>query len=315
MLSIPTPTLSFESADASLATLEKPIQVLCGSVTRPNAGPLLPEHAAAAGLVAYRQITASSGRETWRHDTKEWVSGSPEPTELKPLPFFFLPDDPTFPWQGLVVAAGQKDKDGNDQFEPAVGGFPRYHFRAFFLQKNADVPSNNPSFGISAPTPDIQFINLLDRLRAGIRVDHGKKPENADEVHLFLRDASLQSLGSLSIKNVGNNAQIEMRKEATGSASDAIVRIMANGSIDILGPTTSLGQRARVRLNTSGNVEIRAVAGRPTRINDHLEVTATGNDVTVRCGGNLTLEASDITLNAETFSVNAVPVTVPWQVP
>lgn len=318
MLLIPTPILSFKPIPPSLAaTLEKPIQVQCGPVALPDGKPFSPEHLGAAGLLAYRQKTAASALDVWRDDTKEWVgSATIDPVDLKPLPFFFKTDDPVFPWQGLIVAAGQKDKDDNDQFEKAVGLFPRYAFRAFFKQKKEeDDQGSSVVLGLSTPSPDIQFISFLDSLQAGIRVDDGNTPEDATEIHLFLRDANLQLLGSVAIYNDSGQAQIEIKKEGAGGAPGSTICMKADGSIEILGPETSPNQRALVRFQTSGDLEIQAAPGRTTRINNVLKITTSGTDVTLQCTGSLTLDAGDITLNANTFSVNAVPVSVPWQVP
>ncbi len=323
MLTIPTPSLTFEGAGPNLAILEKPIQVKCGPVALPDGTPFTLEHVGAAGLLAYRRQSASA-LDVWSDETKEWVAAaSVDPATLKPLPFFFKEDDPAFPWQGLVMAAGQADKDGNDQFEKAGGLFPSYAFRAFFVEKEGGSGAS----GLSTTTPDLQFTSFLDILRAGIRVPDGETPENATEIHFFLRNTALQPIGSVALYNKGERAEIEIKKDAVPGTPGAILRMKEDGEMEILGPEIAPGQRAQVRLRTSGDLEIQSAPGRTVRINNAmaitangalqatgdlelqtapgaavrinnaLDITTNGPDVTLQCAGALTL-------NANTFAVN-----------
>ncbi|HEU5407730.1 MAG TPA: hypothetical protein VFU48_08170 [Nitrospira sp.] len=226
-LLVPTPTLDFKPIDAGLAMLEKPIEVRCATVTFPDASRFEQGNLGTAGFFIYRQLGAVPA-EVWNDEDKLW---EPDPGSgvigLKPKALIFKEGDPV-PWRAPVVAAGQKDKNDQDQFRKAAPLFPQYFFRAYFAAtRNGDSYS-----GLSGATSPIRFISALDAIRAGVKVGDGETPENATEVSLFLRDASRQFIGTIQIFSDSGSARIEISNRDSG-AQKAVIRMLANGDVEI----------------------------------------------------------------------------------
>lgn len=232
-ISIPIPIVKGEDVALGLTIMEKLIKVSCAAVVFNDGTVFNQSNLGTAGFFIYRLMTAISPTEIWNEDNKIWEPDSGTiPSSLKLKPLLFKQGDP-FPWQGPLVAVGQKDKNDNDQFQQATGLYPQYFIRAYF----ASMRNGNLISDLSAPSSTIRFVSITDVMRAGIRVD--KKPETANEVELFLRNDTRQDIGLVTIKNDGNQGRIEI------------------SNFDAIG-----GLKAQIILHSTGDIEIRPASGR-----------------------------------------------------
>jgi hypothetical protein len=230
-LDIPVPTL--KGASAGVAQLEKPLEVLSAEVTFPDGAAFgqttLGTPNAAAGFFVYRQPSALL-TQVFDENAKAWVADpGPAVVNLKPKPFVFQEGDPAARWQSLLVAVGQKDAAGADQFKKATGGFPRYFFRAFFAGEHGGVAHS----GLSAPTAPVTFISALDAMRAGIKAGDDQTPENATEIVFFLRNSALDIIGSVEIRSEGGSARVEISNRDAAGTKKAVVRLLPNGDVEV----------------------------------------------------------------------------------
>ncbi len=313
-LAVPIPEVIAETVDV----LEKPLKIRCGPVTMPDGETFSiahlgdgEEHSGTAGVLAYRQGAAAAAVEVWDEGAGPgWIPGAgTTPSDLTPLPLFFSEDDPAAPWQSLIVAAASTDGNGDPQFHSRSPGaaFPRYFFRAYFAHHSNGVAET----GLSPPSRDVRFVSLTDALRAGMRVGEDEKPESAKEVHLFLRDSSLRTLGEMALYNDGGTARIEIVKQDGAASPVSRILIDPDGTIEMLGPETGANQRTAVRLKASGDLHVEAAPGQRTVINGTLEISASGSDVTLACAGTLTLKANEVAIetdggNLETLFASAI---------
>jgi hypothetical protein len=259
MTSLPTPSpvLAFEDAGDGIAMLEKPIELRASPVSLADGSSLRPDRLTAAGFFVFRRTAPAATAEVWDEASGAWRNAASLPIAgLEPAPFAFLPDEPQ-PWFTIFVAAGQKDAAEADRFRRAVLGYPRYFFRSYFAPKE-DVGATPV---LSAPTAELQFIGVADRVRAGIAAGSNESLEDARELHLFLRNESLQLIGEVGIYNQGGQARIELVKWDGGAT-----------------PT------ARVSLNADGTITL----------NDSLRITAGGGNATLSCNGTLRLEGAAV---------------------
>ena len=128
------------------------------------------------------------------------------------------------PWQGTLIAIGQKDKDGHDRFAKASGSEPRYRLRAYarFTREGIDYA------GLSEPSDPIAFVSGLEKQRFVVEMTPDEK--QPDTVVLALKNASLAKAGYLKISTPGGQA-IELAScDAAGNAL-AVVQLAADGSI------------------------------------------------------------------------------------
>jgi hypothetical protein len=224
---VPTPTVDYKSVGPGLAALEGLLELRSPKVVFPD-GSEFGQASGTAGFFVYRQ-PAAAPVEIWNDELKRWEADpGPSPGALKPKPLIFKADDAAAPWQSPIVAAGQKDKDGKDQFGKAKPDFPRYHFRTFFAGESGGIAYE----GLSAPTAPVRFVSALDAMRAGINVGEDETPEDATEITLFLKDSSLRVLGSVHIRSEGGSARVEV-SNAQGGAQRAVVRLLPNGDIEL----------------------------------------------------------------------------------
>lgn len=226
-LVVPTPTLKFEAIAAGVAPLETPLEVRTAKVLLPDGSEFAQTNLGTAGFFVYRKPSAAT-TELWNEEAKNWQPDpGPAVSGLKPKPLIFKEGDP-FPWQAPLVAAGQKDKNEKDQFKKAKFGFPVYFFRAFFSATLNAVPVS----GLSNPSAAVSFVSALDAIRAGVAVGEDETPKDATEITVFLRDASLKTLGSVMIRAEGASARLEISNSVAG-AQRAVLRIRPNGDVEI----------------------------------------------------------------------------------
>jgi len=226
-LLVPTPTLSFKPVDTGLAMIEKPINLKCAAVTFPDLSSFGQTDLGTAGFFVYRQVGLGPSQ-VWNDDTKLW---EPDPgsgvATFKPKTLIFKEGDPD-PWQTPVVAAGQKDKNDDDQFVKAAPVFPQYYFRAYFA-----ATKNGTAFsGLSSASAPVRFISAQDAILAGVTIGDGETPEDATELSVFLRDTSRQYIGTLQIFRDSGSARIEISNRQFGSQK-AVVRVLPSGDIEL----------------------------------------------------------------------------------
>ena len=286
------PVLKFETVTPGVAVLEKKFEVLDAAVAFPDGTPFLQENLGTAGFFTYRRKNAGSAVEILDEEAKEWKLETAVAVEsLKPKPFLFKEGEPE-PWQGLMVAAGQKDKNEVDQFSKQTANFPEYFFKAYFSAEQAGVPVS----GLSGPSPTVRFVGFTDASRAGIKLNEDGRPEDATEIHLFLRNAALQLIGSVEIRNVGGLAQLDVAKWDAAASPVSRIRLNTDGSIEVVSKASNPSQSATIRLELTGDIVVTPAPGRVTRIGDALEVSGSGGNMALSCSGELTLAASKVNL-------------------
>ena len=227
-LTVPAPTLKFEPVEVDLAVLEKPLEVQGGPVARPDGTGFGVRNLGTAGFFSYRQKTGGSPVEVFDEGSRTWIPApGGAPAGVEPKPFIPREGEPV-PWQGLVVAAGQTDASGAPIFEKALGPFPRYFFRAYFV--DGVDPSTS---GLGPPSPSLRFVSMVDANRAGLRLAEGETPENATEVELFLRNASRRVIGSVRISGGGGAPRIDIANRDAAGLEIARVSLLPNGDVEI----------------------------------------------------------------------------------
>jgi hypothetical protein len=230
-LTVPQPLLTFEPLVAGVAALEKPVRVQCDNVTTPSGAVFGAEQlgtGGAAGYFIYRQ-QPTAPPEIWDEAQKRWVAETATALdELKPKPFAFQPQEP-LPWQGIIVAVGQKDADDAAQFSTGVTGFPQYFVRALFV----DADGGAPVRGLSAPSLPLRFLSAGEGMRAGLRVVPDGKPASATQLEVFLLDAGRQVLGTVQIKADGGAGRIEISNRASAAGASAVIRLVPGGDVEL----------------------------------------------------------------------------------
>ena len=120
-LTVPVPDLSWPPPAAG-PEIETPLDVGTGPITFPDGSAVAADDALAIGAFVYR--IAGAGEEIWNERDQEW---QPAPVDLaalgalSPVPLTFQAAAP-LPWQGVLVAAGQKDKLGANRYAAAQAG-------------------------------------------------------------------------------------------------------------------------------------------------------------------------------------------------
>ena len=66
---------------------------------------------------------------------------------------------------------------------------------------------------------------------AGIEVGIGETPANATQVRLFLRNPARQTIGTVEIKRVGNESQLDIAQIDPSGTPKAVVRLLPMGDI------------------------------------------------------------------------------------
>ena len=283
-LTVPIPVLKYPEVPPGLAVLEKPVEIQSAAITFPDGAGFGPEDLnppGVAGFFVYHRPAAGLS-EIWNTAVRQW---EPDPAltpgALKPQALIFKAGE-ALPWQALLVAAGQKDKDGNDQFRKSSAGllFPQYFVRTCF-----SCHRNGVTFaGLSPPSPPVCFTGLMDAMRTGILLAEGQTPENATEATFFLRDDSRRIIGSVRITSEAGSARIEMANAAAG-VPQAVIRCRADGGVEVqaaAGKTIKLGSpldveqifhdQAAIRFQPDGSLAIQPAPGQTVKLTGSLEV-------------------------------------------
>ncbi len=251
-LIVPVPNLRYEALMPGVAAQEKPVEIRLAPAKFPDGSLLSGKELISAGFLMYRQLLAGAPLEVWDAGRREWrPEAGIQQHDLQAQALAFMEKDP-LPWQGLLVALGQTDQAGQEQFSRQVAGFPRYNFRARFTSRREGQEFK----GLSSPSPSLSFGSLTDQNRAGIAIVPDGKPVDATLVRLFLRDAQMLEIGAFEIFASSSGAEVQIRSHPAGGAPGAVIRLLPNGEIR-LEPAT--GQRVVV----NSDLETERITYRP----------------------------------------------------
>jgi hypothetical protein len=239
-LTVPAPLISYDPAGPS-AQLDKPVNLKLPPVRYDDGQAVLQDQLQKIGAFVYRKNGAVE--ELWNETEQAWQPSTTDLAALAtltPLPLVFKPGEAA-PWQGLLVAAGQKDKAGAPRFDKAVNGQPVYRLRALAQFKRDGVLAE----GLGAPGADLSFVSADDTKRFAMRFDT-ETPADCTVVRLQLKTASLQPA--------------------------SYVELRANGAAVEIANCDGSGQpMARVLLTAAGDIELRPYAGRRVVVHGDLE--------------------------------------------
>jgi hypothetical protein len=261
-LTVPVPILKYEATASGLATIENAIQVLCTSPTLPDGSLFRQEDMGVAGFLVYRMWAAGALWEVWDSGTRQWETSTSNEAILKKEPLTYKEGDPS-PWQGILVAAGQQDKNGQDQFTATVppSPFPQYMVRAFFsANRGGQILS-----GLSAGTPTVRFVKMVDAMRVGLGIPDGQTPMTAEEFKIFLRNSALSIIGLIDVK-------------VDGASSHIMITNLNDTGMTL----------AQVQLNSAGEIRLQPAPGQKVVITGPLEAEQITYQPSVG-GGRVTL--------------------------
>jgi hypothetical protein len=223
MLTLGTPQLG--PLDASgVASLEKPLVITLGSPTFADGTALGQGDVQNAGAFVYRSARAGVAEEIWNERDMQWQPVPSDPSALQPLPFQWKAGRPQ-PWQGLLVALGQKDAGDAERYAQAVGGFPQYRARAWFVARR-DGTSHS---ALSSPSADFSFTAESERARFGVVFDT-KSAQDATRARFQLKTAGLTPAGYIELRAAGANA-VEIASCDGGGAVVASILLSIDGHI------------------------------------------------------------------------------------
>jgi hypothetical protein len=208
--------------------LEKPLQLRIGRVRYPDGSDVAANDVRKLGVFVYR--AAGAGDEIWNESEQRWQAAPASEADLAPLtpvPLGAKAGDP-LPWQGVLVAIGQKDKAGADRFASAVNGTPRYRLRAYASASREGVASA----GVSGPSADFTFVSAAAKQRFSVTLDPAK-PEDTTRVRLALKNAALSIAGYVEIRASGGQ-EVEIANCDGSGAVLARVLLTSGGDIRLV---------------------------------------------------------------------------------
>jgi hypothetical protein len=248
-LTLSAPQLVFDPP-AGPPELEKPVTLRVGPIRFPDGQDVTQADVQKVGAFVYRGAPGSE--EMWDESAGEWKPATTDLAQLAPLaplPLTFKSGEPA-PWQGLLVAAGQKDKSDAPRYAKAVGGVPRYRLRVFAHAKQGSAEHQ----ALSDPSPDVLFVTASENQRFAVALDTGNA-RTAEGARLVLKNASLAEAGFVEIRSAGGQ-EVEIANCNTGGAVLARVLLAANGDIRLMP-----GPGGRVVLN--GPLEAEQITYQP----------------------------------------------------
>lgn len=220
-LSIAAPDLSWTPSGPP--QLEHPIEVRLHAIHYSDGAEAVEADAQKVGAYVYR--LGSAGEELWNETEQRWVEAPADPAALPPVPFIYKAGDP-LPWQGMLIAIGQKDKYGNSRFGKATGGEPRYRLRAYaqFKRDGADYA------GLSDPSHELSFVSGTENQRFDVEMTPPDDPQQTEKVCIRLKNANLVPAGYFEIRAAGGQ-EVEIVNCDAGGSKLAAVLLAADGSI------------------------------------------------------------------------------------
>jgi hypothetical protein len=226
-LTVPAPELVFDPPGGP-PELEKPVTVRLPAIRYPDAIEVPKDDVRVLGALLYRGTVGSE--EVWDEEHQSWTIAPADEAALaglKPLPLS-PPDVPGRPWQGTLIAIGQKDGAGNPRFAKAVGGSPVYRLRGLANVVRDGVPHR----GIGAPSPDLLFVSGTEQQRFAVSFDTDQASD-AGRARLLLKNGALQQAGYLEIRAVGGQ-EIEIANCDPSGGVLARVTLSADGDIHLI---------------------------------------------------------------------------------
>lgn len=224
MLNLVAPQFAFDPPSSG-AELETPINVGVAGIQYPDGSALSQNEARKVGAFIYR---VSAGiEEIWNEADQRWAPvplGIAGLAELTPLPLIYKGGDPQ-PWQGLLVAAGQKDYAGDSRFDKASNGGPTYRLRAFAQASRESIDY----YGLSDASANLLFTSATDNQRFSVDLDTGSN-RDCRRVRLILKNANLRTAGFLEIRT-DTGQEIEIANFAVSGAKQASIVLENNGDI------------------------------------------------------------------------------------
>ena len=239
-LTLQAPQWQFEPAGPS-AQLEKPVTVKLPPITYADGQAASQAQLQKIGAFVYR--SKAGAEELWNEAQQAWQPSATDLATLAtltPIALAFKDGQPQ-PWQGLLVAAGQKDKDGAPRFAKAVNGEPAYRVRALAQFKRDGALAQ----ALSAPSADLTFISTTENQRFAIALDT-ETAADCTVARIQLKTGSLQPAAFIELRASGPELEIA-NCDASGQA------------------------RARVVLTAAGDIELRPLAGRRVIVHGDLE--------------------------------------------
>lgn len=225
-LSVPVPQVSWKAGGAP--QLEQPVELGLPALSYPDGAPLtLDSGLAALGVFIYR--SAGGGEDIWNEEEQKWQAapgaieglGALTPLALAPASRKNAP----YPWQGVLVAAGQKDRDDAERFAAAAGGTPGYRVRAFAAAKRGATRY----VGLSAPSVELAFVSGEEGKRFQLKLDP-KSIQECSSVRLQLKDAALREASFVELRSAPGH-EVEIATRTASGATLARVLLAANGDI------------------------------------------------------------------------------------
>lgn len=229
-LIVPAPELVFDPP-AGPPAIERPVTVRLPAVRYPDAQALSIDDVRTLGAFVFRGATGSE--EVWDETSQAWTTAPADVAGLAALkPLALAPTaGESASWQGVLVAAGQKDKAGKPRFASAAGGTPVYRLRAFASAVRNGIEHR----GVGAPSPDLQFVSGAENRRFALSFDT-EDASDAGRARLTLKNSSLKPAGYIEIRATGGQ-EVEIANCHWSGAVLARVTLSADGDIH-LAPAT-----------------------------------------------------------------------------
>jgi hypothetical protein len=222
-LALPVPELAW-TPPGGAPQIEQPVELKLPAIVFPDGIEATESDAQKVGALVYR--LGAGSEEIWNETEQAWTEPPADPAALSPVALSYKAGDP-FPWQGMLVAVGMKDKDGNDRFEVASGGAPRYRLRTCALFKRDGAEFS----GLSGPSAELAFVEGLQSQRFKVTMDPDDV-QQAQEVTIALKNASLADAGYLKI-STRSGQQVEIANCDASGVKLASVLLAADGTIHL----------------------------------------------------------------------------------
>jgi hypothetical protein len=209
--------------------LAKPALATISGLSYADGTPVAAGDVSLVGVFAFRG--ASGAGEIWDGAARRWRA-TPSDSEIMTLqPLVALPQQGVSgTWSATLVGIGQKDAAGNNVYDAATGGTPRYYLRAFAQASRAGAPDS----GLSAPTAAFTFVDTLANKRFVTEFDTPTtEPDAAHRVRLLLKSDALEPAGYVEIRS---QPGFEVEIANCDAAGNALAKVLlsADGAIHLL---------------------------------------------------------------------------------